>query len=136
MVAASLAAAFAAHGFGVGLAANARLARDWRTVDIEPAEGALPEVLETLARVLPYPGRGLGALLAAELADESSGADCVVVTTALRPGVRGSLARLREARPTKVVYVGRPTEDEAPLVDIVVPGDFDWRTRDALPLLA
>jgi len=136
VVAASLAAAFAAHGFGVGLAANARLARDWRTVDIEPAEGALPEVLETLARVLPYPGRGLGALLAAELADESSGADCVVVTTALRPGVRGSLARLREARPTKVVYVGRPTEDEAPLVDIVVPGDFDWRTRDALPLLA
>jgi len=136
VVAASLAAAFAAHGFGVGMTANARLARDWRTVDIEPAEGALPEVLETLARVLPYPGRGLGALLAAELADESGGADCVLVTAALRPGVRGHLARLREARPTTVVYVGRPTEDEAPLVDIVVPGDFDWRTRDALPLLA
>jgi uncharacterized protein (DUF58 family) len=136
VVAASLAAAFAAHGFGVGLASNARLARDWRTVDIEPAEGALPEVLETLARVLPYPGRGLGALLAAELADESSGADCVVVTAALRPGVRGSLAQLRAARPTKVVHIGRPTDHEAPLVDIVVPGDFDWRTSDALPLLA
>ncbi len=136
VVAASLAAAYAAHGFGVGLASNARLAHGWRAVDIEPAEGALPDVLETLARVLPYPGRGLGALLAAELADESGRADCVVVTAALRPGVRGNLAELRAARPTKVVYVGRPTEDEAPLVDIVVPGDFDWRTRDALPLLA
>jgi uncharacterized protein (DUF58 family) len=136
VVAASLAAAFAAHGFGVGLVSNARLARDWRAVDIEAAEGALPEVLETLARLLPYPGRGLGALLAAELADESSRADCVVVTTALRPGARGNLAQLRAARSTKVVYIGRPAEDEAPLVDIVVPGDFDWRTRDALPLLA
>ena len=136
VVAGSLATVFAAHGFGVGLASNARLARDWRVADIEPAEGALPEVLETLARVLPYPGRGLGELLAAELAEENSMADCVVVTAALRPGARRSLTQLRAARPTKVVYVGRPTEDEAPLVDIVVPGDFDWRTRDALPLLA
>jgi uncharacterized protein (DUF58 family) len=136
VVTASLAAAFAADGFGVGLVSNARLARDWRAADIEPADGALPEVLETLARLLPYTGSGLGALLAAELADESGGADCVVVTAALRPGVRGSLAQLRAQRPTTVVFVGRPTEGEAPLVDIVVPGDFDWRSSDALPLLA
>lgn len=136
VVAASLAAAFAAQGYGVGLASNARLTRDWRAVDVEPAEGALPEVLETLARVLPYAGRGLGALLAAELADESGRAECVVITAALRPGARGVVAQLRAARPTTVVFVGRPTEDEAPLVDIVVPGDFEWRTSDALPFLA
>lgn len=136
VVAASLAAAFAAHGFGVGLASNARLARDWRVVDIEPAEGALPEVLEALARALPYASRDLAAVLAAELADESSRADCVVLTAALRAGVRGYVAQLRAERPTTVVYVGVPTEEEAPLVDIVVPGDFDWRTSDALPLHA
>ena len=136
VVAASLAAAFAARGHGVGLASNARLTRDWRAADIEPAEGALPEVLEALARMLPYSGRGLGALLSAELAGGSSRAEHVVVTAALRPGARGPLAQLRAERPTRVVYVGRPTDDEAPLVDIVVPGDFDWRTSDALPLLA
>ncbi len=136
VVAASLAAAFAARGHGVGLASNARLTRDWRAADIEPAEGALPEVLEALARMLPYSGRGLGALLSAELAGGSSRAEHVVVTAALRSGARGPLAQLRAERPTRVVYVGRPTDDEAPLVDIVVPGDFDWRTSDALPLLA
>jgi uncharacterized protein (DUF58 family) len=134
VVTASLAAAFAAHGFGVGLASNARLARDWRAADIEPAEGALPQVLEALARALPYAGCDLGALLAAELADESGSAECVLVTAALRPGVYDHLARLRAERPTTVVYVGRPPEEEAPLVDAVVPGDFDWRTCDALPL--
>ena len=134
VVTASLAAAFAAHGFGVGLASNARLARDWRAADIEPAEGALPHVLEALARALPYTGRDLGALLDAELADEGGSAECVVVTAALRPGVHDQLARLRAERPTTVVYVGRPPEEEAPLVDAVVPGDFDWRTCSALPL--
>lgn len=136
VVTASLAAAFAAHGFGVGLASNAHQTRDWRVVDIEPADGALPEVLEALARALPYTGRDLGVVLAAELADESSNADCVVVTTVLRPGVRATLAQLRAERPTTVVYVGRPTEDEAPLVDVVVPDNFDWRTSDALPIPA
>lgn len=133
VVTASLASAFAAHGFGVGLAANARLTRDWRAVDIEPAAGALPQVLETLARVQST-ARDFGLVLAAELADEAATADCVVVTAALRASVRDSVARLRAERPTTVVYVGRPTDDEAPLVDIVVPSDFDWRTSSALPL--
>jgi uncharacterized protein (DUF58 family) len=136
VVVASLSAAFAAHGFGVGLASNAWLTRDWRAVDIEPAEGALPQVLETLARVIPSTARDFGPVVAAELADESGRADCVVVTAALRPGLRGHLARLRAERPTKVVYVGRPADGEAPLVDVVVPSDFDWRTNDALALLS
>jgi uncharacterized protein (DUF58 family) len=136
VVTASLAAAFAAHGFGVGLASNARLTRDWRAVDVETAEGALADVLETLARVDRSTVRDFGQVLAAELADERANADCVVITAALRPGVRAYVARLRVERPTVVVYVGRPTDDEAPLVDLVVPSDFDWRTSDALPLRA
>jgi hypothetical protein len=136
VVTASLAAAFAAHGFGVGLASNARLTRDWRAVDVEPAEGALPDVLETLARVDRSTVRDFGQVLAAELADESGTADCVVITAALRPGVRGYVARLRAERPTVVVYIGLPTDDEARLVDLVVPSEFDWRTSDALPLHA
>ena len=134
VVTASLAAALAARGFAVGLVSNAHLARDWRAADIEPAEGALPEVLEVLARALPYTGRDLGAVLDAELADKSGTAECVVVTAALRPGVHGALAQLRAERPTRVVYVGRPTEEEASLVDVVVPGDFDWRSNSALPI--
>lgn len=136
VVAASLATAFAAHGHGVGLASNACLTREWRAVDMEPEQGALPEVLETLARLRPYTVRDFGSVLAAELAEESSRADCVVVTATLRPGVRGHVARLRSERPTRVVYVGNPKEDEAHLIDIVVPADFDWRSSDALPLLA
>jgi len=136
VVAASLATAFAAQGFGVGLASNASLTREWRAVDMEAEQGALPQVLETLARLRPYTVRDFGAVLATELADESSRADCVVVTATLRPGVRGQLAQLRAERPTTVVYVGRPNEDEAPLVDIAVPADFDWRSSHALPLLA
>jgi len=96
------AAAFAAHGFGVGLASNARLARDWRAADIEPAEGALPQVLEALARALPYTGRDLGALLAVELADESGSAECVLVTAALRGCARPPGAAARRATDTVV----------------------------------
>ncbi len=90
VVVASLAVAFAAHGFGVGLASNAWLTRDWRAVDIEPAEGALPQVLETLARVIAFTARDFGPVLDAEVADESSTADCVVVTAALRSDLRES----------------------------------------------
>jgi len=94
------------------------------------------DVLETLARVDLSTVRDFAQVLAAELADESSHADCVVVTGALRPSVRGFIVRLRAERPTSVVYVGRPGPDEAPLVDAVVPGDFDWRSSRALPLRA
>ena len=54
----------------------------------------------------------------------------------MRPAARALVARMRTERPTTVVYVGRPSADERPFVDAVVPADFDWRTRDALELLA
>lgn len=134
VVAASLAAAFAARGHGVGLASNASLTHELRAVDVEPTQGALPDVLETLARLRPYTVRDFGAVLAAEVADETSRADCVVVAATLRPGVRGHLAQLYAERETRVVYVGRPKEDEASLVDIVVPADFDWKIERCAPV--
>ncbi len=135
VVAASLAAAFAGRGFGVGLASNARLTGDWRAIDIEPREGALDDVLETLGRVLVFPPDDFGRVLSAELADDTAEADCVLVAAALRAPVRELLERLRAERRVTVVYVGSPTAEEAPFVDATVPADFDWRTGDALPLV-
>ncbi len=71
VVTASLAAAFAEHGFGVGLASNAMLARDWRPVDVPAEQGALPEVLETLAQMRSFSARDFGYVLAGEL-DETA----------------------------------------------------------------
>ena len=134
VVAASLAAAFDARGFGVGLASNARVDRDWRAVDIEPTQGALSDLLETLGRVRLFPAGGFEEVLTAELADQTSRSDCVVVTASLRSPVRECVARLRAERPTTVVYVGRPVAEERALIDAIVPGDLDWRTEHALPL--
>lgn len=134
VVVASLADAYAARGYAVGLASNACLTHEWRAADLPPANGGLPDVLETLARLRPYTARDYGSILAAELADEAAASDCVVVTAALRPPVRTILARLSAERRTTVVFVGRPGAAEAPFVDAVVPADFDWRTSDALPL--
>ncbi len=135
VVAASLAAAFAGRGFGVGLASNARLTGDWRAVDIEPREGALDDVLETLGRVLVFPPDDFGRVLSAELADDAAEADCVLVAAALRAPVRELLVRLRAERRVTVVYVGSPGVEERPFVDATVSGDFDWRMGDALPLV-
>jgi uncharacterized protein (DUF58 family) len=135
VVTASLADAFAAHGFGVGLASNALLTRDWRPADVPAEQGALPEVLETLAQMRSFSARDFGYVLAGELDDVDGRADCVVVTAALRPGERAAVAQLKAERPTRVIHVGRPHADEAPLVDFVVPRDFDWRASDALPFV-
>jgi len=136
VVTASLASAFAERGFGVGLASNAMPARDWGTVDVPAEQGALPDVLEALAQMRSFSGRDFGYVLAEELTDETSRADCVIVTAALRPGERAQVAQLRAERPTRVVHVGPPHPEEAPLVDFVVPRDFDWRSSDALQFLA
>lgn len=131
---ASLAAAFDARGYAVGLASNACLTNEWRTPDLEPAHGGMYDVLEALARLRPATARDSRSLLAAELADETGTAECVLVTAALPAAVRDLVARLRAERTTVVVFVGRPEETELSLVDHVVPADFEWRTSDELPL--
>ena len=98
-------------------------------------------MLETLGRVLVFPPDDFATVLGAELADEAGQAaqagqaDCVLVAAALRPPARELLVRLRAERPVTVVYVGSPSAEERPFVDATVPGDFDWRTSDALPLV-
>jgi uncharacterized protein (DUF58 family) len=134
VVAASLASAFDARGFGVGLASNAQAGSDRGSVDVEPQQGALTDVLETLGRIRLFPAAGFEDVLSAELDDRESRSDCVIVTGSLRTSVRERVARLREDRPTRIVYVGRPSPDERSLVDAVVSGDLDWRTSHALPL--
>ena len=136
VVSASLAAAFATRGYAVGLASNASLSQELHAVDLTPAHGALPDLLEALARLRPFTVRDYGSVLADELADERGDADCVLVTARLRPAVRGLLAQLRAERPTTVVFVGEPRAAEARDADFVVPGDFDWRTADALAFRA
>ncbi len=136
VVTASLAAAAAERGLAVGLASNAMLAHDWSPVDVVAEQGVLPQVLETLALLRPFSSRTFSSVLAGELAGESGRADCIVVTAALGKNGRALAARLRADRPTCVVHIGTPDANEAPFVDLVVPSDFDWRTSDALPLLA
>jgi uncharacterized protein (DUF58 family) len=136
VVSASLAAAFATRGYAVGLACNASLSQELHAVDLSPAHGVLPDVLEAIARLRPFTVRDYGSVLAAELADERGEADCVLVTGRLRPQVRAVLAQLRVERPTSVVFAGEPRASEARDADFVVPGDFDWRTASALALRA
>ena len=136
VVSASLAAAFATRGYAVGLASNASLSQELHAVDLAPAHGALPDLLEALARLRPFTVRDYGSVLSDELTDESGGADCVLVTARLRPAVLRLLAQLRAERPTTVVFVGEPRASEARAADFVIPGDFDWRTADALALRA
>jgi uncharacterized protein (DUF58 family) len=135
VVAASLASAYADRGYAVGFASNAAVGRDERTGGVAPATGALPEVLEAIARLRPYTYRDYGAVLRDEL-EGGDGAECVVVTARLRPETRAVLALLRRERPTSVVFVGTPSDDEAPCVDLVVPAGLDWRTADALAIHA
>ena len=77
VVSASLAAEFATRGYAVGLASNASLSQELHAVDLTPAHGALPDVLEAIARLRPFTVRDFGAVLADELADERGAADCV-----------------------------------------------------------
>ena len=103
-------------------------------VDVVPAPGALPGVLETIARLQPFTARDFGSLLQDELEDENAAAECVVIAARLRPDARAAVARLKRDRRTSVVFVGHPGEDEARWVDLVVPADLEWRTADALAL--
>jgi uncharacterized protein (DUF58 family) len=134
VVAASLAAAVAERGSGVGIVSNAHLAGKAGTVDVEPREGALDEVLESLARVLVLLAHDFRLVLEAELADVDADADCLLVVPALRPPVRPLVEQVRRERGAHVVYVGEPSAAELPLVDAVVPATFDWRAADALGL--
>ncbi len=135
VAAASLAAACADRGYAVGFASNADGGQQGNTADVAPASGALPEVLEAIARLRPYTYRDYGSVLRDELESDAA-TECVVVTARLRPEVRAVLDLLRRERPTTVVFVGTPADDEAPHVDLVVPADTDWRIADALPIRA
>jgi uncharacterized protein (DUF58 family) len=135
VVGASLAASFANSGYAVGLASNASMGQELHPVDVQPVHGALPDVLEAIACLRPVIVRDYGSMVSAEVDDQSE-ADCVLVTAGLTAALRGPLARLRAGRRTTVVCVGAPGASEARDADLVIPGDFDWRTAHALTLRA
>lgn len=136
VVGASLASAYSELGHAVGFATNAAGDKEKRAAVVEPATGALPEVLEAIARLRPYTYRDYGSVLREELEEGDSGVACAVVTARLRAEVRAVLALLRRERPTTVVFVGEPGDDEASHADLVVPADTDWRSARALPIRA
>ncbi len=133
-VAASLAAGLSALGFGVGLLSNAYLTNAPGGVAIDPAPGALDEILETLARVVLFPPSPFEVLLALEAATPRDSTDYVVVTATLDEALARVVAALRGEATTHVVFVGEPPAAYTELVDLRVARDLDWRKADELPL--
>ena len=134
VVAASLAAGLAALGFGVGLLSNAYLTNAPGGVAIDPAPGALDEILETLARVVLYPPSPFEVVLGLEAATPRDSTDYVVVTATLDEALARVVAALRREATTHVVFVGEPPAAYTELVDRRVARDLDWRKADELPL--
>ena len=134
VVAASLAAGLAELGFGVGLLSGAYLRNARGGVAIDPAPGALDEILETLARVVLYPPSPFEVLLGPEAAAPRDSTDYVVVTATLDEALARVVAALRREATTHVVFVGEPPAAYSGLVDRRVVRGLDWRTRSELPL--
>ena len=134
VVAASLASGLAALGFGVGLLSNAYLTNAGVAVAVDPAPGALDEILETLARVVLHPPSPFEVLLGLEAATPRDSTDYVVVTATLDEALARVVATLRREATTHVVFVGEPPAAHADLVDRRVARGLDWRVADELPL--
>ena len=136
VVAASVAAALAEEGLAVGLRSNGLVAHRRDLLDVDPAPGALPEILDGLARLTLSLAAPFEGLLRQEIHASARPAEYLVITPSLAGGISSLLLALREDRPTRVVLVGEPTDADtaAELVDWRLPRDFDWRSNDALSL--
>ena len=134
VVAASLAAGVADLGFPVGLLSNALVAGARGGVTVDAAGASLEGVLETLARVVPWPPAPFEGLLDHEAAAPRESTDYVVVTAMLDEPLAAAVAALRSEARTHVVLVGEPPAAHAGLVDRRVPAGIDWREVDELPL--
>jgi uncharacterized protein (DUF58 family) len=136
VVAASVASAFAEHDLAVGLSSNGVVAHQRGPIDVDPAPGTLPEILDGLARIALFPAPPFGRLLQRELQATAMPAEYLVVTSSLAGEITPCLLALKQARPTQVVAVGGLSDqaEGADLIDWRVSRDFDWRNSHALAL--
>ncbi|HMK92733.1 MAG TPA: DUF58 domain-containing protein, partial [Thermoleophilia bacterium] len=161
VVTASLAAGFADRGHAVGLACNGRMRNDWRSIEVEPDSGTLPEILELLARVVAFPPPPFDLVLQAELDEPRAGTEYVVITSPAAGRTAALVTALRSVADVRVVLVGGRSREHEPghgetrgdvgdgeprgrdtgvvdvgvgdvAADAHVAADFDWRTADVL----
>ena len=136
VVAASAASALAEEDLAVGLRSNGFVANQRDPLSIDAASGALPEVLDGLARVILSSGTPFEQTLQTELHAFARPAEYLVVTSSLDGGITPLLLALKEERPIRVALVGdqRDARENGELVDWRVSRTFDWRGKDALAL--
>jgi uncharacterized protein (DUF58 family) len=136
VLAASAATALSEEDFAVGLRSNGLVPNQRDPLSIDPAPGALPEILDGLARLILSAASPFEQTLQAELQARVRPAEYLVVTSSLDGGITPLLLALRQERPTSVTLVGDPcdTDESGELVDWRVPRDFDWRRNDALAM--
>jgi uncharacterized protein (DUF58 family) len=136
VVAASAASALAEEDLAVGLRSNGPIANQRDPLSIDPAPGALPEILDGLARVILTTATPFTQTLQAELQCPTRPAEYLVVTPSLDGDITALLLALKRERPVCVVLVDDPyaADGSDELVDWAVSRDFDWRGEDALAL--
>jgi uncharacterized protein (DUF58 family) len=136
VVAASAAAALGEQDLAVGLRSNGLIANQRDPLNIEPAPGALPEILDGLAHVILSSATPFELTLQAELQTSTRPAEYLVLTSSLAGNIAPLLLALKQERPTRVALIGDPCDAEEPagLIDWRVPRNFDWRGKDALAL--
>jgi uncharacterized protein (DUF58 family) len=134
VVAASLASGVSSLGFAVGLLSNAHLRNMPGGVVVDPAPGALDEILETLARAVLFPPAPFELLLGLEARTPRDSTEYVVITAMVDEPLAAVIGMLKQEATTHVVFVGEVPTGAGELVDGCVPGDLDWRWADELPL--
>jgi uncharacterized protein (DUF58 family) len=134
VVAASAAAALTDQGFAVGLRSNGLIALARDPLDVDPAPGTLPEILDGLARIVVFPPPPFQRVLTSELQTAGRPAEYLLVTPTFTGGLADRVRELRETRSAHIIFVGDEPQEDASLVDWHIPRSFDWRTSDALPL--
>ena len=136
VVAASVASALGEEDLAVGLRSNGLIAHQQDLLDVAPAQGALPEILDGLAHISLFPASPFERLLQTEIEASARPAEYFVVTASLAGGIAPLLLALKHERPTRVALVGDAPDagDTAELVDWRLSHDFDWRNNDALAL--
>ncbi len=137
-VTASVVAEMARRGVATGLFSSATVKGHPVAHAPSTAPGALPAMLESLARASPYGRVSLGELLISEGGRLGSGASAVVIASDFSEPTLAALAAVRRRLPVTAIWlrVGQGRPPPANQADLVreVTYHADWRTTDVLEL--